>query len=107
MALPTGADVAAFLGRTQDGGFILQANQAVLIQYEFAKAYCRGRGFEDDEDVPSGIRAVIVTSAARLATNPTMLRGEQAEAYTTSSGPDGEWSTTELRVLNSYRRRTA
>lgn len=105
MALPTGLDVATVLGRTQDGGFIKQADQAVRIQYQFAKAYCRGRGFEDDEDVPPDLWAVIVTSSARLTTNPVMLRAEQAESYTSNSGPDGDWSRSELSVLNKYRRR--
>lgn len=107
MGLPTGTDVAAYLGRTQDAGFIVQAATAAATSYEFAKAYCRGRGFEDDEDVPADLRMVIVTAAARLATNPNMLRGEQAESYASSSGPDGGWAPMELAVLNTYRRRVA
>ena len=89
MALPTGQDVAAFLGRTQDSGFIAQANAAAQASYEFARGYCRGRGFEDDEDLPTDLRMVVITAASRLATNPNMLRAEQAETYATSSGPVG------------------
>jgi hypothetical protein len=107
MPLPTGLDVAAYMGRTQDSGFIAQANSAAAASYEFARAYCRGRGFEDDEDVPGDLRQAIVTAAARLATNPNMLRGEQAESYASSSGPDGHWAALELDVLNRYRRRYA
>jgi len=107
MPLPTGTDVAAYLGRTQDSGFIAQANSAVAASYEFAKAYCRGRGFEDDEDVPGDLRQAIVTAAARLATNPNMLRGESAESYASSSGHDGVWAPIELTVLSRYRRRYA
>lgn len=107
MPLPTGSDVAAYLGKTQDAGFIAQGDRAAAASYEFAKAYCRGRGFEDDEDVPGDLRQAIVTSAARLATNPNMLRGEQAESYASSSGPDGYWAPIELMVLNRYRRRYA
>lgn len=105
--LPTGTDVAAFLGRTQDAGFIAQADSAAAAAYEFAKAWCRGRGFEDDEDVPGDLRQVIVTAAARLATNPNMLRGEQAESYAQSAGYDGVWAPIELSVLGRYRRRYA
>lgn len=105
--LPTGLDVAAFMGRTQDAGFIAQAHSAAAASYEFARAYCRGRGFEDDEDVPNDLRLVIITSAARLATNPNMLKGEQAESYAQSAGPDGTWAPLELAVLGRYRRRYA
>lgn len=107
MALPTGADVASYLGRTQDVTFTAQADKAAAAAYEFAKSYCRGRGFEDDEDVPSDIRMVIITSAARLATNPTMLRAEQAESYASNSGPDGWFAPLEMVVLHRYRRRVA
>lgn len=107
MSLPTGADVAAFLGRSGDSLFVIQADAAASAAYEFAKSYCRGRGFEDDENVPSDLRAVIVASAARLATNPNVLRAEQAESYASSSGPDGGWTAQELSVLHRYRRRTA
>jgi hypothetical protein len=99
--------VAAYLGRTQDAAFIDQADSAAAASYEFARAYCRGRGFEDDEDVPRDLRQVIISAAARLATNPNMLRGEQAESYASSSGQDGGWAPIELSVLGLYRRRYA
>jgi hypothetical protein len=107
MALPTGTDVASFLGKTQDSGFIAQANVGAQAAYEFARGYCRGRGFEDDEDLPADLRMVVITAGARLATNPNMLRGEQAESYATNSGPDGFWAPLELAVLHRYRRRAA
>lgn len=107
MALPTGADVSAYLGRTQDVPFTTQADKAVSATYEFARSYCRGRGFEDDEDLPADLRMVVITAAARLATNPTMLRAEQAESYASNSGPDGTFAPVELAVLHRYRRRVA
>lgn len=105
--LPTGSDVAAFLGRTQDAGFIAQADRAAAASYEFAKAFCRGRGFEDDEDVPDDLRQVIVTAAARIASNPNMLAAEQAESYASTGRFDGGWAPVELMVLTRYRRRYA
>jgi hypothetical protein len=107
MALPNGIDIASFLNRTQDASFIATADESARMTYQFAKSYCRGRGFEDDNDIPNDIRAVIIGASARLATNPTVLRGEQAESYASSSGPDGTWSQQELWVLNGYRRTTA
>lgn len=107
MALPTGKDVASFLNRSQDAAFIQTATTATQMVYEFARSYCRGRGFEDDEDVPADLRSVIVAASARLSTNPTVLKGEQAESYASSSGFDGDWTPQELAVLHRYRRRTA
>jgi hypothetical protein len=107
MALPTGTDIAAYLGRTQDSGFLEQARVAAQAAYEFARGYCRGRGFEDDEDLPGDLRMVVITAGARLATNPNMLRAEQAESYASNSGPDGFWAPMELVVLKRYRRTAA
>lgn len=107
MPLPQGSDVAAYLGRTQDAGFLKQCDSVVGIVYEQVRSYCREHGFEDDEDVPKDLASVIVTAAARLATNPTVLAGEQAEAAVTSSGPDGFYSRSELAILHRYRRRVA
>jgi hypothetical protein len=106
-AYPTGVDVATFLNRRDDGIFVQQCNAALEIQIEFVAGFTRRRGFEDDQSMPSDLRAVIIASTARLAANPLMLRTEHSESYTSVSVFDGSFPPQEVAVLNRYRRRAA
>jgi hypothetical protein len=104
---PSGVDVATFLNRRDDEVFIQQCNAALEVQLEFVAAFTRGHGFEDDQSMPGSLRAVLISSAARLAANPLMLRAENSESYAMSSGSDGTFSSLEIAVLNGFRRRAA
>jgi hypothetical protein len=104
---PVGLDVAEFLARQDDNTFVRHCDTVANVQFDLVKAYTRGHGFEDDGSVPSDLRTVIITSAARLVTNPTALRGESAESYAMASGVDGGFTDAEKAVLHKYRRRAA
>ena len=106
-AYPTGLDVATLLGRRDDTIFVGQCSAALEIQIEFVKGFTRGHGFEDDQSLPSDLRAVTISSAARLASNPLALRGESAESYAMAAGFDGSFTRAEVAVLNRYRKRAA
>ena len=107
VAYPTAVDVATFLNRRDDEVFMQQCNAALEIQMEFIAGFTRRRGFEDDQSMPSDLRAVIIASTARLAANPLMLRSENSESYAMTAGVDGSFSHMEMAVLNGYRRRAA
>lgn len=106
-AYPTGVDIATFLNRRDDEIFIQQCNAALEVQIEFVAGFTKGHGFEDDQSLPSDLRAVVIASTARLAVNPLMLRAENAESYAMAAGYDGSFSRNEIAVLNRYRRRAA
>lgn len=106
-AYPTGVDVATFLNRRDDELFVQQCNVALELQIEFVAGYTRGRGFEDDQSIPPDLRAVIISSGARLASNPLSLRGENSESYSMASVMDGTFTPLEIVVLNKYRVRAA
>ncbi|KAA0083272.1 hypothetical protein CIW52_12615 [Mycolicibacterium sp. P9-64] len=101
MSAPTSEDLGALLGRDLDSG---QAVQILAVVTAMASAYTRDIGFVDG--VPNdGIRAVILTAAARLLSNPRGLLLDE------SHGPDAVsyrsaftgWSLAELFVLDRYR----
>lgn len=69
-----------------------------------AKAYTRGRGFEDGEPNEE-VAAVIATAAARLAANPTGLQAKRVDdvEYRYSLASSFSWTLAEQAVLNRYR----
>lgn len=96
--MPIADDVSALLGNE------LAVEQAVPVITAMAKAYTRGRGF--DENTPNEeISAVITTAAARLAGNGRGLQYRQKvddfeqEFRSTFQG----WTLAEQIVLNRYR----
>ncbi|MBS1691931.1 MAG: hypothetical protein JST91_06905 [Actinobacteria bacterium] len=72
-----------------------------------ARAYTRGRGFDDDGRPNDEVAAVITTASARLAANTKQLNqsasmdGLGADTRSFFTG----WTLAELFVLNRYRRR--
>ncbi len=82
---PTGADVAAFLGRASDSEMVALAGEHVKLVCAFVSGYTRGIGFEDStdsaSDMESDLRAVIVTATARLVTNPAQTDREGADGW--------------------------
>lgn len=103
-ALPTGQDLADFLGQGDDTQLVALAGSHVALVTAMARGYTRDRGFagglvEDD------IRAVILTAAARLVGNPEQLKREQIGDYSVTPTPFVGWSLLESAVLNRYRKR--
>jgi hypothetical protein len=101
-ALPTGYDVAAFLGAPDDIALAETAGQHVDIITAMARSYVRGNGFGDGT-VGADIAAVIVTATARLLANPEQI-DQQVGPLAVRGGFAG-WNLAETLVLNAYRGR--
>ena len=69
-----------------------------------ARAYTRGRGFDDGLPTDD-IAAVITTAAARLAANGSGLQSRRVDdvEYRYSLASVFAWTLAELAVLNRYR----
>jgi hypothetical protein len=106
MAIVTGLDVAAFLGKSTDPATVAHAGQQVPIVTAMARAYTRGKGFDDD-GAADDLAAVIVTATARMMVNPAQIaQDHSAGPYTESiRGGFTGWSLAETFVLNRYRKR--
>jgi len=76
----------------------------VPIVTVMARAYTRGRGFEDGEPCDE-IAAVITLAAARLAANTAQLPIDETAGPFSKSirGAFGGWTLAEQLVLNRYR----
>lgn len=77
--------------------------QAVSVVWQMAKAWTRGRGFDELGTVKPDIGAVIVSSAARLIGNPTQLLHSLGDV-SYQSGFAG-FGLHEQLILNRYRKR--
>lgn len=104
---PTGADVAAFTGRSADTVYVAQCQAVLEAAKSMAKAYTRGNGFDDDNNCPDDLRAVLITRAVRLAENPNQLRTDSADTTSATDEFAGDWGPSEYKTLNRYRRRYA
>lgn len=104
MAAPTPQDLSVFIGRQVDSG---QAEAVLTIVSALATSYTRGNGFSQLGEPNGDIRAVIMTAAARLLTDPSQnLTDRQMGPFRVSYRQDGSsWTTAELAVLNRYRER--
>jgi hypothetical protein len=102
-ANPTGADVAAFLGRQDDTVFVGQCDNVASLVRDLAESYTRGLGFSDDNTVPSDLFAAVLSRAARTAVNPLAYTTESVDTSSVVDRFSGDWSTGERRVLNRYR----
>lgn len=101
-ALPTGQDVAAFVGQGENPEFIALADQQVPIITAMARAYTRDKGFEADL-VEEDLAAVIITATARLMANPDQVNYRSGSVSFQSHFTG--WSLAETFVLNRYRKR--
>lgn len=85
----------------------IMADTTVPLISAMARAYTRGRGFDQYFEPNEEIAAVITTAAARLASNSGQI------AYSKTVGQASEearswftgWTLAELAVLNRYRKR--
>lgn len=103
---PTGADVAAILGRADDASFVSGLAQlAADTAREASSAYTRGVGFEDDDQMPASLRHVVLMRAVRIVGNVQQLTGEQRDGVTMNYGTAGQGFTLqEVLALEQYRR---
>lgn len=107
-SLPTGLDVASYLGGADDPTLVSLCNQHVVMVAAMARSYTRGKGFmggANQHEPFEDVAAVIIVAAARMVSNP-----EQVDTQHGSSSIRGGfkgWSLAELMVLNAYRGRAA
>ena len=96
--MPTAAELSDLLGYPVNAA---QAAAVIAIVTSMASAYTRGEGFTDGEP-NDDVRAVILSAAARLVTNPSQVESESMGPFSRTGGFTG-WSTAELATLNRYR----
>ena len=103
---PTGADVAAYIGRN-DSAFIAGRGAIVAgLALEAAASYTRKEWPEGQ--CPKSIRWAILTRAVRMATNQEQLLSQSMDTLVTEYGDAGQgWTLAELKALNDYRRMAA
>jgi hypothetical protein len=102
---PIGVDVAAFLGRTGDAATAELAEQHLPTVRAMVRAYVRGNGF--DPSPADDIALVIVSSCARLVTNPEHTITQTVGAFSTRQAVFDGWTLPELAILHRYRKRAA
>lgn len=102
---PTGQDVADFVGEGSDVTTVDRAAKLLPFVIETVRGYTRGQGFTPDGVPADDVALVIVASAARLVTNPTLDEFEGVGGYSHRPGRFDGWTLPELAILNRYRRR--
>jgi hypothetical protein len=103
--VPSGQDIANFLGQGDDQGLIALAEEHARIITAMVRAYTRGNGFAEDGNPTDELAAVITTATARLVANPRQFRQETAGPFSTTYAPFAGWTLAETFVLNRYRKR--
>lgn len=99
--MPTGQDVADFLGQGTDTTLVALAGEVVPVITAMVRAYTRGRGFTSSEPNDE-LAAVITTASARMVANPEQLP-TRVGSVEIRAGFQG-FSLAETFVLNRYRR---
>jgi len=102
---PTGLDVATYLGRQSDTGFVAQCGNIVTLVYSAAASYTRDNGFDNPAMIPDDIYAAIISKAARLANNPLSLHVDSVDSTTMQDNFAADWNMGERRILNRYRQK--
>ena len=100
-------DLLDYLGDNGQQGQQLDKVQSHLNTVTaMVKAYTRGRGFTDG--IPADdLARIIISSTARLISNPTHTVTSQIDDYSVRHAISDGWTLPELAVLHTYRRRTA
>ncbi len=103
----TSTQVLEFLGRPDDTALAGSAQQAIPVVTTMARAYTRGKGFDTFGEPEDDMDAVILSAAARLASNPSQIASDETAGPFTRSlrGSFNGWTIAELSVLNRYRDR--
>lgn len=102
---PTPADVAAFLGRVGDQTVLDLAEQQLPILTHMVRAYVRDNGFDDTGIPADDLAAVIVSSTARLVSNPSHTITQTTGPFSIRQGIFDGWTLPELAILHRYRKR--
>lgn len=103
---PTGAEIAAFLGRTSDTVVIEQAEIMIPHVRAMAASYTRDIGFSEDDVVPDDLYSLLVARTARMTQNPLAYSSEASPgglAFSDRAGDD--WNRGEKRILDRYRKK--
>lgn len=100
----TAGQVVALLGRTGDADASALAAAALPVATAQVRAYTRGNGFSGDQPTPD-LDAVILTTAARLTSNPSGIRSEKVGEFETQYQVVNGWTLGERAILNRYRRK--
>lgn len=104
----TPEELIAFVGAEDPDASKLgaQAESALLIADSLAGSYCRGR-HKWGSSYRAGVRAVVLTAAARILANPGQIQvREQVGPYTMLKGAGfNGFTLVELAVLDRYRKR--
>ncbi len=98
-------DVAAFLGRSGDSAVTALAQSHLPIVTEMVRAYTRGKGFDESGEPGEDLAAVIVSSCARLVTNPEHTREQTTGPFSIRQGIFNGWTLPELAILHRHRKR--
>ena len=94
--------VAAFVGQPGNAEVVETAVAQVPVVVEYVRGYTRGRGFTGE--APAGpLRAVIVSGAARLVTNPEQVSHFTVGDYSERPAQLAGWTLAELGILRRYR----
>ena len=110
VAMPSATEVVSFMGWPASTPTEAQASvtEAIAVASLAAQGYTRGRGFDPDGPYCApDIAAVITSTAARLASNPTNAKRIEAGSFNTVPGTFDGWTLAELAILHNYRRRTS
>lgn len=83
------------------------ADAAIPLLTAFARAYTRGRGFDEDGEPNEEIAAVITTASARFGSNTAQTSTSRTEGEVTREQRTWftGWTLAETFVLNRYRKR--
>lgn len=104
MATPVAAEVLAFLGKDETQP-TEQVDAHLSVVTEMVRAYTRGVGFDETGAPDAGLAAVIISSTARLVSNPTMQSFMSIDDASFRPGSFAGWTLPEIAVLHAYRRR--
>lgn len=106
---PAPEDVAAFLGRVGDQPVLDLAGEHLPIVTQMVRAYVRDNGFDSAGNPGDDLAAVIVSSTARLASNPASVieesHGIDDATMSTRAAIFNGWTLPELAVLHRHRKR--
>lgn len=101
---PTATDVAAFLGKPGDAAVVALATTHLPTITQMVRAYVRDKGFTGNEP-GDDLAAVIVSSCARLVSNPEHTISQDVGPFSIRPGIFNGWTLPELAILHRYRKR--
>lgn len=98
----TAENLLAFLGLDVDDATTARATVALELARGYVAGYTRDRGFTDTV-ADDALGSVIVTTAARLYSNPTGITQEMAGQASVARTTFNGFTLAEMNVLDRYR----